>query len=54
LQRLRMHKLYANLKKCIFNIDEVKFLKFIVGLKGIIMDLAHVATIAKWLIPKSI
>ena len=54
LERLRMHKLYANLKKCIFNTDEVKFLRFIIGLKGLTIDLAYVATVAKWLTPKSI
>ena len=49
-----MHKLYANLKKCVFNMDEVEFLRFIIRLKGLTMDPAYVATVAKWPTPKSI
>ena len=54
LERLWTHKLYANLKKCVFNTDEVEFLRFIIGPKGLTMDPARVATVAKWLTPKSI
>lgn len=38
LERLRTHKLYANLRKCAFGISEVEFLGFIVGPKGLKMD----------------
>lgn len=35
---LREHKLYANLKKCIFCIEFVVFLRFLVSCKGINVD----------------
>jgi hypothetical protein len=49
LEQLRTHWLYINLKKCSFSANEVKFLSFIIGLKGVTMDLEQVATILKWL-----
>ena len=49
LEQLRTHQLYANLKKCSFLADEVEFLSFIVGLKGVTMDLARVTTVLEWL-----
>lgn len=35
LEQLRRHGLYANLKKCCFHQDEVRFLSFVVLAQGI-------------------
>lgn len=48
LDRLRTHRLYANLKKCAFSTSEVEFLGFIVGPKGIRMDPSRVSTVVDW------
>ena len=45
LERLRIYKLYINLKKYKFNTNIVEFLGFIVGLKGISIDPSRVKTI---------
>jgi hypothetical protein len=54
LDRLRTHRLYANLRKCSFSADEVEFLGFIVGPKGVAMDPGRVATVSEWPMPASI
>jgi hypothetical protein len=54
LERLRTHRLYANLKKYSFSTDEVEFLGFIVGPKGVTMDPARVTTVSEWLTLTSI
>jgi hypothetical protein len=51
---LRKEKLYANLKKCSFCLDKVVFLGFVVGAKGIAMDVEKVKAIKEWPTPKSI
>ena len=45
LERLCTYKLFTNLKKCVFRIDTVEFLGFLVGLKGIKIDLLQVKAI---------
>lgn len=54
LNRLRTHRLYANLRKCVFATDSVEFLGFIVGPQGITMDPARVATVREWPLPQSV
>jgi hypothetical protein len=45
LERLKQYSLYAKLSKCLFSITEVEFLRYIMGVVGILMDLYRVATI---------
>ena len=45
LKKLHTYKLYANLKKCAFNIDTVEFLGFIIRPTEISIDPSQVATI---------
>jgi hypothetical protein len=47
LERLRKHKLYIKLFKCEFCVKQVKYLRFIVIVKGVKPDLAKVDTVAK-------
>ena len=51
---LREYKFYANTKKCIFAIDQVGFLGYVVFVEGIKMDSSKVQAILEWPIPKSI
>ena len=53
LQRLREHKLYAKLKKCEFNMPELKFLGHIVGREGIKPDPAKVKVVQDWPTPRT-
>lgn len=53
LDRLRTHRLYANLAKCTFRESEVEFLGFLVGPHGITMDPSRVTTVSEWPTPKS-
>ncbi|KFY17373.1 hypothetical protein V491_05014, partial [Pseudogymnoascus sp. VKM F-3775] len=53
LDRLRTHRLYANLAKCAFREREVEFLGFLIGPYGITMDPSRVATVSEWPTPKS-
>ena len=48
LDRLRIYNLYYKLSKYIFNVDTVNFLDFMVSLKNIHMEPAHVETIKQW------
>ncbi len=45
LERLCTYKLFVNPKKCAFRTDTVEFLGFLVGLKGIKIDLSQVEAI---------
>ena len=45
LDRLRQFKLYVNLKKCEFFTQQVNFLKFIVTIKGVIMNKSRINTV---------
>ena len=47
LERLKNYKLYVNLKKCEFNIDEIKFLSFIIFTKEIRMNSKQIQIIKK-------
>jgi hypothetical protein len=53
LIRLRKNNLFYKLSKYEFNVLEVKFLSFIVGIKGVRADLKRIRSIVKWLEPKS-
>ena len=53
IERLRKHKLYVKLSKCFFNIKEVEFLGFIIGIIGVKPDPNRILIIKKWPKPKS-
>ena len=48
IERLRKHKLYTKLNKCFFDIEEVEFLKFIVGSIRVKPDFDRILIIEKW------
>jgi hypothetical protein len=48
LNRLRKYKLFAKLSKCDFDLKEVDYLKFIVEINDIRMNLARIAIVKKW------
>ena len=48
MQRLRQHKLYAQLAKCEFGLSELKFLGHIIGEFGVKPDPAKVQVIHDW------
>ena len=54
LEQLRKHALFANLKKCHFHQDEVRFLGFVVYAQGIIMEEERIEAVKAWPEPKSI
>ena len=47
IERLRKHKLYTKLSKCFFNVEEVEFLRFIMGSTEVKPDLDRILTIKK-------
>ena len=47
IKRLRKHKLYIKLNKYFFNIEEVKFLEFIVSVIKVKPDFNRILTIEK-------
>jgi hypothetical protein len=49
LIRLKKNNLFYKLSKCEFNILKVKFLSFIIRIKGIKADLKRIRSIIKWL-----
>jgi hypothetical protein len=51
LERLQQYSLYIKLSKCLFSVEELKFLSYIIGILGISMDYRRVATIRDWLTP---
>ena len=53
LEKLRKFKLFANLKKCFFDLDEVDYIGYLVNTMGVKMDPARVQTINTWPEPKS-
>jgi len=53
LERLRHYKLFVNLKKCVFSIDIVEFLGFIVSIIGVTMNSQQIDTIKTWLTLKT-
>ena len=53
IKRLRKYKLYIKLNKCFFDVEEVEFLKFIVGFIRVKPDFDRILIIEKWLELKS-
>jgi hypothetical protein len=51
---LRDARLFANLKKCIFCMDRVSFLGYVVTPQGIEVDETKIETIKSWPTPQSI
>ena len=54
LDQLRKFSLYANLKKCRFHQEEVRFLGYIVSLWGICIEDERIKAVKQWPEPKSI
>ena len=54
LDVLRKYGLYANLKKCRFHKDEIRFLGFVVSRDGIRMKEERIDAVKKWLEPQSV
>jgi hypothetical protein len=48
LHTLRQHKLYANLEKCSFDMDNVQYLGYIVDEHGVHVDPANIQVICDW------
>ena len=48
LEQLRKFSLFANLKKCRFHQEEVRFLGYVVSSKGICMEDKRIEAIKKW------
>ena len=53
LTLMRKHKLYANLKKCIFAASEILLLECIVGKHGVRPDPEKIKAITDWSVPVS-
>ncbi len=54
LEQLRKHDLLANLKKCYFHQDEVRFLGFVMSSQGIRMEEEKIKAVKAWAEPKSV
>ena len=54
LKVLKKYGLYANLKKCRFHKDEVRFLGFVVSRDGIRMEEERIDAVKKWPEPQSV
>ena len=54
LGELRKHGLFANLKKCRFHQEEVRFLGYVVSSQGIRMEEERIDAVKAWPEPKSI
>ena len=48
LDQLRKYSLFANLKKCHFHQDEIRFLGYVVSFKGINMETERIEVVKKW------
>ena len=48
LQTLRKERLYANMDKCLFGVDKLVFLGFVVSSKGVHIDEAKIDAIKTW------
>ena len=48
LDQLRKYSLFANLKKCRFYQDEIRFLGYIVSSKGISMEAKRIEVVKEW------
>ncbi len=47
LKRLRKYRLFAKLSKCAFDLEEINYLRFIVEINDICMNLARIAIITE-------
>ena len=54
LDALRHESLYANIDKCVFCLDHVVFLGFVVSSQGVQVDQEKVKAIQEWPTPKTI
>ena len=54
LEQLRKFSLFANLKKCRFHQEEVRFLGYVVSLKGIRMEDKKIEAVKQWPEPQSV
>ena len=54
LTTLHEHKLYLSIGKCIFGVNELPFLGFIIGSNGIAVDKAKVQAIREWPSPLTV
>ena len=54
LEQLRKFSLYANLKKCRFHQEEVRFLGYVVSSKGIRMEDERIEAVKRWPEPQSV
>ena len=54
LENLRKHGLFANLKKCRFQQDEIRFLSYVVSAQGVQMEDERIETVKSWPEPKSV
>jgi len=53
LEQLQHYKLFVNLRKCVFSIDTVEFLRFIVSITEMMMNSQQIDTIKIWLTLKT-
>ena len=51
---LRKETLYANIKKCLFCLDRVVFLGYVINANGLEVDMEKVKAIKEWPTPKSV
>ena len=54
LQKLKEAGLYTKPEKCEFNVEKTMFLRFIISVDGIEMDLANVEAVLNWETPNSV
>ena len=54
LDQLQKYSLFANLKKCCFYQDEIRFLEYVVSSKDISMEAERIEVVKKWPEPKSV
>ena len=54
LEALRRESLYANMDKCVFCMDHVVFLGFVVSSQGVQVDQEKVKAIQEWPTPKTV
>ena len=52
LNKLRKHGLFANLKKCHFHKNEVRFLGYVVSTQGVRMEDEQIEAVKNWFKPK--
>ena len=53
IKRLKKYKLYIKFNKYFFNIEEIKFLKFIINIIKVKPDFNKIFIIEKWFKPES-